>query len=65
MQVCPEDRLDKVNLAQKFSLFNEPYKPKIVGEVNDLYVKVVKLQGISCGTTMTMKMSCSSLSRVS
>ena len=37
--------LDKINLAQKFSLFSEQYKPKIVGEVNDLYVKVVKLQG--------------------
>jgi mannose-6-phosphate isomerase-like protein (cupin superfamily) len=37
--------LDKVNLAQKFSLFTEHYKPKIVGEVNDAYVKLVKLQG--------------------
>jgi len=37
--------LDKVNLAQKFSLFNEQYKPKIVGEINDTYVKLVKLQG--------------------
>lgn len=37
--------MDKVNLAQKFSLFNEAYKPKIVGEVNDSYVKLVKLQG--------------------
>jgi mannose-6-phosphate isomerase-like protein (cupin superfamily) len=37
--------VDKVNLAQKFSLFTEQYSPKIVGEVNDLYVKVAKLQG--------------------
>jgi mannose-6-phosphate isomerase-like protein (cupin superfamily) len=37
--------LDKVNLAQKFSLFSEQYKPKIVGEINDTYVKLVKLQG--------------------
>ena len=37
--------MDKVNLAQKFSLFTEHYKPKIVGEVNDAYVKLVKLQG--------------------
>lgn len=37
--------MEKVNLAQKFSLFTEQYSPKIVGEVNDLYVKVVKLQG--------------------
>ena len=37
--------MDKVNLAQKFSLFTERYSPKIVGEVNDAYVKLVKLQG--------------------
>ena len=38
-------RIEKVNFAQKFSLFTEHYKPKIIGEVNDLHVKVVKLQG--------------------
>ena len=37
--------MDKVNLAQKFSLFNEHYKPRIVGEINDTYVKLVKFQG--------------------
>ncbi len=37
--------MQKVNLAQKFSLFSEHYQPKIVGEINDTYVKVVKLQG--------------------
>ena len=37
--------MDKVNLAQKFSLFTEQYSPKIVGEVNDAYVKLVKFQG--------------------
>ena len=37
--------MDKVNLAQKFSQFSEHYSPKIVGEVNDAYVKVTKLQG--------------------
>ena len=36
--------MEKVNLAQKFSLFTEQYSPKIVGEVNDAYVKLVKLQ---------------------
>lgn len=35
----------KVNLAQKFSLFTEQYQPKIIGEINDLHVKLVKLQG--------------------
>jgi len=37
--------LDKVNLAQKFALFSEHYSPKIVGELNDSYVKLVKFQG--------------------
>jgi len=37
--------LDKVNLAQKLSLFSEQYSPKIVGELNDSYVKLVKFQG--------------------
>jgi mannose-6-phosphate isomerase-like protein (cupin superfamily) len=34
-----------VNLAQKFSLFQECWHPKIVGELNDSHVKLVKLQG--------------------
>ena len=37
--------MDKINLAQKFSLFAEHYSPKVVGEVNDAYVKLAKLQG--------------------
>jgi mannose-6-phosphate isomerase-like protein (cupin superfamily) len=37
--------MDKVNLVQKLSLFSDQYSPKIVGEVNEQYVKVVKLQG--------------------
>ena len=35
----------KVNLAQKLSLFEERWSPKIVGEVNDFHVKLVKIQG--------------------
>jgi len=37
--------MEKVNLTQKFSLFNDYYSPKIVGEVNDSYIKLVKFQG--------------------
>lgn len=37
--------LEKVNLSDKFSLFEEHWSPKIAGEVNDSYVKLVKLQG--------------------
>jgi mannose-6-phosphate isomerase-like protein (cupin superfamily) len=35
----------KVNLAEKLSLFSEHFQPRIVGEVNEAHVKVVKLQG--------------------
>ena len=34
-----------VNLAEKFRQFNEHWSPKIVGELNDSYVKVVKVNG--------------------
>lgn len=34
-----------VNLAQKLSLFSDQWSPKIVGELNDAYVKLVKVQG--------------------
>ncbi|HEV7126438.1 MAG TPA: cupin domain-containing protein [Ktedonobacterales bacterium] len=34
-----------VNLAEKFALFQEYWSPKIVGELNDSYVKLVKLKG--------------------
>ena len=37
--------MEKVNLAEKLTLFNELWSPKIVGELNDSYVKVVKVQG--------------------
>ena len=37
--------MEKVNLAGKFSLFQDHWSPKIVGEINDTYVKLVKLQG--------------------
>ena len=37
--------MDKVNLAQKFSLFNDFWSPKVVGELNDSHVKLVKFKG--------------------
>ena len=37
--------MDKVNLVQKFSLFQDYWSPKIVGELNDSYVKLVKFKG--------------------
>ena len=35
----------KVNLEQKFGLFNEHWTPKIVEETNGQYVKIAKAQG--------------------
>jgi mannose-6-phosphate isomerase-like protein (cupin superfamily) len=37
--------MDKVNLAQKFGLFQEYWSPKIAGEINDSYIKLVKFKG--------------------
>ncbi|MDA3937590.1 MAG: cupin domain-containing protein [Actinomycetota bacterium] len=37
--------MEKVNLADKFALFSEQWKPKIVGELNGQHVKLAKLQG--------------------
>jgi mannose-6-phosphate isomerase-like protein (cupin superfamily) len=37
--------ITKVSVAEKLNLFQEQYSPKIIGEVNDLHVKVAKLQG--------------------
>lgn len=37
--------MKKVNIAQKLSLFKEYWSPRIVGELNDQYVKVAKLKG--------------------
>jgi mannose-6-phosphate isomerase-like protein (cupin superfamily) len=37
--------MDKVNLGQKFSMFQECWSPKIVGELNESHVKLVKFKG--------------------
>ena len=37
--------MNKVNLDEKFSLFKSHWDPKIVGELNDQYVKLVKFAG--------------------
>ena len=37
--------MDTVNIAYKLGLFQEYWSPKIVGELNDSYVKLVKLKG--------------------
>jgi mannose-6-phosphate isomerase-like protein (cupin superfamily) len=37
--------MEKVNLTEKFDLFDEYWSPKIVGELNGQYVKLAKLKG--------------------
>ena len=37
--------MDVVNLSQKLDLFQEHWSPRIVGELNDSYVKLAKLKG--------------------
>lgn len=37
--------VQQVNLAEKFGKFSEQWTPKIVGELNDSYVKLAKVEG--------------------
>lgn len=37
--------MEKINLAEKFSLFSEYFSPKVVGELNGQQVKLVKFKG--------------------
>ena len=37
--------METVNLAEKFGLFQDYWSPKIAGELNDSYLKLVKLKG--------------------
>jgi mannose-6-phosphate isomerase-like protein (cupin superfamily) len=37
--------MDKINLAEKLSLFSEHWSPRIVSELNGQHVKIVKLRG--------------------
>jgi len=37
--------MNKINLLQKLSLINDHWNPRIVGELNGQYLKLVKFQG--------------------
>ena len=37
--------IEKINIKEKLSLFRDQWSPKIVGEVNNMHVKLAKLQG--------------------
>ncbi|HKP85523.1 MAG TPA: cupin domain-containing protein [Blastocatellia bacterium] len=37
--------IEKINLGEKLKLFTDQWSPKIIGEINDSLVKLVKLEG--------------------
>jgi mannose-6-phosphate isomerase-like protein (cupin superfamily) len=37
--------MEKINIAEKFFLFNDYFNPRVVGELNGQQVKLVKFQG--------------------
>ncbi|HTV60145.1 MAG TPA: cupin domain-containing protein [Verrucomicrobiae bacterium] len=37
--------METVNLQQKFAQVNDYWNPRIIGELNDAYVKIVKVKG--------------------
>ena len=37
--------MDRINLLEKFNLFNEHWSPKTVGELNGQQVKLAKFKG--------------------
>jgi mannose-6-phosphate isomerase-like protein (cupin superfamily) len=44
-ETLKELTMEKVNIRQKLSQFDDHWSPKIVGELNGQYVKLVKFQG--------------------
>ena len=39
------NKVEVVDIAQKFSMFSEYWHPRIAGELNDSYVKLAKFKG--------------------
>ena len=37
--------MKKINLEEKFSLFNDHWSPKVLGEMNGQHVKIAKVKG--------------------
>lgn len=36
---------EKINLAQKLSLFDDQWSPKIISDLNDSFIKLAKIEG--------------------
>ena len=37
--------MEKINIEEKFALFNEYWSPKVIGEINESSVKLAKFKG--------------------
>lgn len=37
--------IQKVNIKEKFTLFNEQWSPKIIAQLNDYHFKIAKIEG--------------------
>ena len=37
--------MKKINLEEKFNLFNDHWSPKVLGEMNGQHVKIAKVKG--------------------
>lgn len=53
------ERMSKIDIKQKFSLFNEEWTPKIIAESNGQQVKIAKGSGELFGICTRTKTSCS------
>ena len=49
--------MDKVNLKDAFGTFHDPWHPRVAGEVNDMQVKLARLEGEFIGTITTTRTS--------
>lgn len=49
--------VDKVNIREKLTLFDDHWSPKVVGELNGHQVKLVKFQGNSSGINTSTRTS--------
>jgi hypothetical protein len=53
-------RYDAINFGEKFKLFDEQWKPKVIAEMNDYQFKIVRLEGDFIGTITRIRMKHSS-----
>ncbi len=37
--------IEKINIKEKFTLFNEQWSPKIIAQLNDYHFKIAKIEG--------------------